>query len=1322
MGNAPSGEMEPARLKEELADMNRSLQTLGVRCRPPPILQPGQISVDNVIIRTREDVKVVLGPVVGKVEFQRARVLLEVDRRALVTAHVSTLDAATNSMVELPHHQVAVQCEADRPAVFVLERLVPGRSYTVTFGGVRSKDVKTKRGRLRTQSVERSNTLNVAVVSGDNVFDLESGEANLWQDVRERVARDETQIVLHLGGQVAMQRMFDKAVQLLLLYGHGTASVATVQPDWAMMEAKALDVLRAAYRSQWTLSPNLQFVLANACNLMMWSDADVYPRFTTRGEFYIDHEQPTLQMQVIRTVTRCARRLFHEYQRQLWDDEFKQLVEREVELLAIAERALASTAQIFALSGQIPKTAEELELQKKRHEIEGARRVEKNLRALEAEKTKLEKQVVSFNQVLAPQRGEEFVFEVGNICILVLDLRSSRLEPGGSQARDNELMSNVQWRFIEETLERSSVQLLLVCSEAPLIDDLPSQAKSSVAANYEEIETAWSANRAAQARLLSQLFDWKLQQPNRQFVVLAGANPVRCFARMRMKDTKLRTEAEQFTVGAISAAPHDSAIPRRNGLLHGRFEFEHLEEVVNKKCFLALKLESGQSNAIEACRVGRDKQSYNPPKVLLGPVVGWVDEFCAVVLLEVDRDADVVCLVKNSLTGESRRVFQRFFADRANSFFITHLRSGHYYRLSFENVQHPERFRASFTTVAKSPQHFDVVALGNESRALNIPGMSSGDKKDANLWHTIKENTVKMPFIGLNLTIHLGGQFFPDSNSHIHEALVYAGNNMASPNQLDRVTESEELTTAMIHRKFREMYRATWNTPGMCESLAHGAHLILTNENDQLPANNQEGEDQQNVNIREQLTKFHVRYQNLLLPPSKRLRGDEVRWRKPLSHCFGAFGLFVLPKEELGGSFIHESTWEALGTMLETPTLTTLLLVSTEALVDESLEDIREKACMDSAYRRKFGFFRKDVKRLLEILFNWQRIDPTDKASEVKKQVVLLSGSRYQSFDSVIQEIYDNERILTNSMFPNFPTADRQVLFQYVVGPLQASNSGIRPRLFFNQGTLLERYTYQNSFVRKAPLVDDEVSSGLPTTGDESIQAGRGEIKLNEGVSATEVTNQFIHLSLSMSDESPTDAAELDSTEVHVPTSYGICSFISHDPIQADTRLDEDKADVRVSGQVRYCHVGAWKLSTALPVWLRELLAQATTEAEENQVKDRMTYLREQQSELQASFQRTPALVNGLVSLSNAKACADALAASFKLAHRLGPRDLREYFPTAPSSFLVVFTLQQLRTSDPPVQQLSSVGAVEFEQYALIFQHSFVNSWLLNERLEHFWS
>ncbi|ETL95104.1 hypothetical protein L917_07059 [Phytophthora nicotianae] len=1372
MGNAASGETEPVRLKEELADMHRSLEALSVRCRPPPVLHPGQISLDNVIISTREDVKVVLGPVVGKVEFQCARVLLEVNRLAVVTAHLSTLDAATNSMVEVPQYQVSVQCEANKPAVFVFDRLVPGKYYTVTFGGVRKEDVETHRASFQTQSLEHGNKLNVVVVSGDNVYDLESGETALWKDIRERVEQSESKIVLHLGGQVAMDRMFDSAVQTLLLHGEGLTYNAT---DWSMMEAKAMDILRSAYRSQWTLAPNMKFVLANASNLMMWNDADIYPRFTTRNEFYIDHKQPTLRMQVIRTVTRCARRLYHEYQRQLWDDDYKRLVEREAEMIVIAEKALASTAQIFTLSNQIPKTAEELEVQKKRHDIDGARRVEKNLRALEAEKLKLEKQLVSFNQLLAPQRGEEFLFEVGGIGILVLDLRSSRLEPGGSQARENELLSNVQWKFVEETLENATIQLLLVCSESPLIDDAELEAKLSVDALSGEVETSWSANSAAQTRLLSMLFDWKVQQPNRKFVVLGGANPVRCFARMRVKDLKLRTEAEQVTIGAISAKPHKLMVPKRRGLLHDRFEFEHLEEVINKKCFLELKLEGGQSNIVNINRVGKDQQCENLSKVLIGPVVGWVDDWCAVILLEVDRDADVVCLVENPLTHESRRVFQRFFADQANSFFITHLRSGHYYRVFFENIQHPEQYLASFTTVAKSPQQFDVVAVCNDNKLYQIPGMN--DNKMPDLWHTIAENTAEMPFVGLNLTVHLGGQFFPESNVHIHEALVYASNNVVSPNP---PIDSEDSTTTIILSRFREMYRATWNAPGVRESLAHGAHLILTNEYDQLPANNQDGEDLQNVSVRELLTKFHIRYQNLLLPPSKRLKGDEARWRKPLCHSFGAFGLFILPIQELGGSCIHECTWAALKGLLATPRLSTLLLVSTETLFEESLKDLRGRASMDHSYRRKFGFYRQDAACLLELLFNWQRDDQaTETTSQVKKQVVLLSGSRYQSFSSVIREIYSNESPinstvsanvpsednltsttspnlpswdnkapsslpseeplpntespnllsadpltsttspnlhnedpLTSKASPILPTASTRVLFQHVVGPLQQSLSGLRPSVLLTQGTLLGRYTCRHSFVQNIPPTATAALSTDADTSDADAVCKDTDMELR-----SDVTSQLVHVQLAISKKTQTDALETEPTEHS--TSYGICNFVSSGPIETDRNCDDEKPESLFlsENQLSCCQVGNWQLSTVLPSWLRELLVQAPTENEDEEIKERMTYLRERESEIQSAFQQSANLVDGLVTLSRARQCAAALTDSFESAHRVGESHFREKFPDAPTRFIVAFTLQQLQTTEPPIQPLLSIGAIELEQYALIFHHSFMNTWLFNERL-----
>jgi len=578
--------------------------------------------------------------------------------------------------------------------------------------------------------------------------------------------------------------------------------------------------------------------------------------------------------------------------------------------------------------------------------------------------------------------------------------------------------------------------------------------------------------------------------------------------------------------------------------------------------------------------VGKDQHTGELAKVLLGPVVGWVDESCAVILVEVDRDADVVCLVENPLLKESRRVFQRFFAAQANSFFLTHLRPGHFYRVSFENVQHSERFQASFTSVSKSPQQFDVVALGNENKPLRTPGTMDDDGKEPHFWHAVAEHTLDMPFLGLNLTLHLGGQFFPESNVYIHEALVYAGDTMP-PNP---VTDSEggDPNTAVLLGRFREMYRAAWNAPGVRESLAHGAHLMLTNENDQLPASNQDGEDQQNVSVRALLAAFHVRYQNLLLPPSKRLRKGDVRWWKPLHHCFGAFGLFVLPIHDIGGSCVHEATWDALRALLATPALSRLVLVSSEPLVEESLEEIREKASVDARYRGKLGFYRQDVKRLLELLFNWQRVDPdADRASDGKKQVVLLSGSRSRSFDSVIREAYNGEGCRSLSL-PNVPATDSTPLFQYVVGPVRAPDATASSSAFSTQGTLLGRYTYRHSFVRKAAPALEESSPGLPDT-TEGATVGK---RVSKDEEATHSSNQLIHLHLTASQESLADAAEMDSTEA--PPSFGSCSFISHDPIELENTADSGNPDPGAH-DVRCCRVDAWQLSAVLPSWLQEV-------------------------------------------------------------------------------------------------------------------------------------
>jgi len=261
-------------------------------------------------------VRVLVGPVVGKVDFESARVLMEVSARARVTCHVSTINALTNEIAELAQCRCVLSFEAQQPAVFRIERLSPGREYRISFSGIRREDAGARRGSFRTPTLETGESgLQVVAVSGDDPADLQAGERSVWRCVRERVEHKTVDCVLHLGGQVAMKRMFDYASLLLFQHGSSLSRSDDGAVNWQRMEARAVDVLRGAYRTQWSLSSDLQFVLANASNLMIGSDADMYPLFTTRKEFYIDHDRPTLQVSgrrwCIADCSRLTQRVWH---------------------------------------------------------------------------------------------------------------------------------------------------------------------------------------------------------------------------------------------------------------------------------------------------------------------------------------------------------------------------------------------------------------------------------------------------------------------------------------------------------------------------------------------------------------------------------------------------------------------------------------------------------------------------------------------------------------------------------------------------------------------------------------------------------------------------------------------------------------------------------------------------------------------------------------------------------------------------------------------------------------------------------------------------
>lgn len=657
------------------------------------------------------------------------------------------------------------------------------------------------------------------------------------------------------------------------------------------------------------------------------------------------------------------------------------------------------------------------------------------------------------------------MWTLGPLTVLMIDLRSARLEPGGSQAADNELLSNLQWEFIEKVLESDTMQFLIVCSECPLVYDVPSADDiNENSSSFEDLSKrekyTWTGSN--QARLLSILFEWKMQHLNRQFVVLAGATKNGFSAKTCIKDVNLRTDAYQYATGAMISMPSTQQMTCVDGLLHDRFSFEHRQVNFGKKSCLSVTVQEMEKNWLHTNFLNMDSRNMELAVVLLGPIVGFVDDKSATIMLELDRRMDVICIATNPLTKESRQFYQHFDERKPRAFYLMHLRPEHLYEINFVNIQHSDAHRASFMTLPIFPTRFDILAVCNDQQdPVFVANQEDSNLVNTTLWHTIAEQTTcSSSFQSISLTVQLGGQFFPEDNPIVQEAIRIAEWSIKN-------TDAEIAVHADVKDQLRQLYRISWRLPGVRESLAHGSHLIMTNTNDRLKG----GDDHANSGellVQQLLQEIQQEYQNMLLPPSKRSARNS-RETNPIRHVFGAFGIFVLPVGDYGGSCVHEQTWSSLQSFLATPKMRVVILVSEEAVIEDSVDDVVEKARFDGKFRQKFTFYQQDLEKLVTLLFEWKRskANPQVEPMDSTKEVVLLAGHTFRSFESVIQELNPPGLTPLNKTEPIHSLFLRQV----VIGPLHAPafpkmNAGLET-MVFSQGTLFERFAYFHSFSKQ---------------------------------------------------------------------------------------------------------------------------------------------------------------------------------------------------------------------------------------------------------------
>ena len=162
---------------------------------------------------------------------------------------------------------------------------------------------------------------------------------------------------------------------------------------------------------------------------------------------------------------------------------------------------------------------------------------------------------------------------------------------------------------------------------------------------------------------------------------------------------------------------------------------------------------------------------------MVGPVIGLVTESTAIILLEVEWEAPVGCVVTDALSGERITLLNHLPKLRPHAFRVEGLKPHRHYHVRFDGVEDPEKRRGSFTTCAslaapKRPQPGDDVdgcggtltmPYQKSFRGLclsrDTPATDKTSAADGAALLSACREALDEAFAGTDCVFHLGGSF-----------------------------------------------------------------------------------------------------------------------------------------------------------------------------------------------------------------------------------------------------------------------------------------------------------------------------------------------------------------------------------------------------------------------------------------------------------------------------------------------------------------------------------------------------------------------------------
>ena len=267
--------------------------------------------------------RLLCGPIIGHVTSSTARVLLEVDESIelfmCVLQEVPVINKDGDELGKVHVNQEDVRERS--PRVFLFECLQGDTSYDILVPAV----THSRLGRLRTLPNDLT-AMDIAVVSS-NGRASQSDTYDLWERMwwRYKNGEDTPHLLLHIGdnldassdrpGGGSTSHLTDACAK----YSDYNAPYVRArelllglpQEQWESKTVEILEIYRDEYRTKFN-QKYTQFVLSHVPNLMLIADHGIPADFHSMpDESYLNSVEFFLGA--------IAKRVFYEYQRQLWD-------------------------------------------------------------------------------------------------------------------------------------------------------------------------------------------------------------------------------------------------------------------------------------------------------------------------------------------------------------------------------------------------------------------------------------------------------------------------------------------------------------------------------------------------------------------------------------------------------------------------------------------------------------------------------------------------------------------------------------------------------------------------------------------------------------------------------------------------------------------------------------------------------------------------------------------------------------------------------------------------------------------------------------------